>query len=197
MRKIRIGILVAIMILFGIAAMITKENGSVSTVPQSMIQVQASWQNGYDSIESLVKNSKLIAVGTISAQSSELRHDLAFTKQTIDLKDIRKDVRSSATSTLDQIVLLQTGGSCDGITTQTIEGAPLLETGKTYLLFLDESAEGHFLVMGGVEGAYEMSGNLLVDRSDGQNPLAKSVISKKVSGMLDEVKKWNPQGVTE
>lgn len=57
---------------------------------------------------------------------------------------------------MNTVTVMQTGGSKDGLTTKPFADAPLLKSGKTYLLFLEQTEEGHFLIAGGYQGAAEV-----------------------------------------
>ena len=110
---------------------------------------QASWTTHYNTVEEMTNASDEIIIAKVISQSLELRVDMVFT---ISELEIVEGIKSS-TNNGSTLSVLQTGGKKGDFETYPIEDVLMLSQGKTYLLFLDKTDEGHTLLMGGYQGA--------------------------------------------
>lgn len=109
---------------------------------------QASWTTHYNTVEEMIKASDEIVIAKVITQSTELRVDMVFT---ISNLEIIQRIGTSVDAT--SLSVLQTGGQKGDFETYPIEDVLMLSKGKTYLLFLEKTDEGHYLLMGGYQGA--------------------------------------------
>jgi hypothetical protein len=162
----------------GIAGKTNKSN-------DTLVSAQASWVNSYDSVGEMVRSSDLIVVGKVSEQDTELRHDWVFTNNRIDIKVTIID--KTATGAVNKSInVQQTGGVFDKHKTPHIEDVEVLQVGKEYLLFLQETDAGYFLVIGGITGAYGIDGDKLT-YSGKHMPLNSELIGKGIESVLEEI----------
>ncbi len=110
----------------------------------------------------------ILIAGTVIKSETELRHDLVFTKNYIQITNIYDG--NAEINTV--IPVLQTGGTYMGYTTPEISDAPLLKVGKNYKLYLilseySKTYGQYYLICGGYQGAAEIVNNSsLVPLSD-------------------------------
>lgn len=108
----------------------------------------ASWDKSYEDLESLITSSDLIVTGKVINLIPEKRIDLVFTKEVVEIRKVLKgDVKKG-----DTVEVLFTGGEIDNTVTASIEDAPLMDLKNQYVLFLELTPEGHYLVSGGFQG---------------------------------------------
>lgn len=109
----------------------------------------ADWLESYESVEEMAVASDVIVLAEVAKQTMQTRIDMVFTMSEMTILEIYKqNVLPDS-----KIVVLQTGGKFADLVTAPIEGVLMLQESKTYLLFLRKSEEGHYLVMGGFQGA--------------------------------------------
>lgn len=112
------------------------------------IKGHASWVNHYNDTKTLADKSDLIIIGKVVDSVPEKRVDMVFTKQHIKIdKYIIGDKVAD-----DVVQVLQTGGELNGQKTVELEDAPLFKVNDKYILFLEKTTEGHYLIMGGYQG---------------------------------------------
>ncbi|HHX72876.1 MAG TPA: hypothetical protein GX701_08140 [Clostridiales bacterium] len=109
----------------------------------------ASWVDHYYSPEEMVEKSDLILTGKVVRSEPELRIDLVITRHYIEIDRLIKGTVEEK----ELVPVVQTGGSIGIHTTQAFADAPLFQKGESFLLFLKATDEGHYLVMGGYQGA--------------------------------------------
>ena len=150
------------------------------------IRTGASWVESFDTLKDMSKSSDLIIIGRVTNQEPEKRVDLVFTNQIITIDNIIKDKRSINTKDLSEIKVLQTGGVLGDEVSIPFNEAPLLENGKEYFLFLRETEEKRFLIMGGFVGDYEIvNGKLYCKNTD--HKLKKEIKGKKPKDLIAEI----------
>lgn len=143
---------------------------------------EASWINYYENLESLVGASELIVVGEVIESVPEKRVNLIFTMQKIK---IDRYIKGEAVDN-DSIRVLQTGGELDGQTTRTFTGTPLFDKKQKYILFLEYTPEGHYLVMGGYQGVGKLKNEIIVLTSEQE----KDVLGQKMKNMtINDIQK--------
>lgn len=141
---------------------------------------QADWVSHYETIDALVENSDIIILGEKHGSYTEQRISMIFTKELIQIEEVYKGEEIIDDEIVDneiigeEIEILQTGGEMNNITTLPFAEAPLLEEDIEYLLFLDKTSEGYYLIMGGYQGVGTIvNGNVLF--SDANIEIANSV----------------------
>jgi len=144
----------------------------IHSASQKTVYPSASWVNHYDDVAEMISESDLIIRGTVAASTPEQRINIVVTRQNIHIDKLYQ----STAPVGDSIFLLQTGGVLGSTRTKPFPEAPLLEVGKSYLLFLELTEEGHYLIMGGYQGA----GRIRAGRLDFTN-----VYGDAVSAALD------------
>lgn len=146
--------LALVFVLAGCGGNDSSESAEAVSVDSSLSGPSADWKTNYETMEKMATETDLIITGKVTGHSQELRHDVVFTKQTIE---VLSAIKPNSENTPKEITVLQTGGSKDGVETEPFPEAPLLEEGKTYLLFLEHSDEGHYLIGGGYQGVAEVT----------------------------------------
>lgn len=157
------------------------------------VLLHASWIEGFDTTEELSKSSDLIIIGEVESQEPELRHDLVFTNHIVTIKDIFSDKRTLEMAEKTKIKIFQTGGTLGKFITPAIIDAPLLQEGETYMLFLRETAEKRFLVMGGTQGAYIIKNGKVISSYGKNNILEEGFKNKDLNLLSEQIKNWNTQ----
>ena len=118
----------------------------------------ATWSNRYNTILEMQADSDIIVKGTLVSSTPEQRNDLVFTRSTLNVTEVLK-----GSSFIENIEVLQTGGSLNGVVTSPICGAPLLESSKEYVLYLqhvnDPQYGEYYLISGGDQGLFVLSAN--------------------------------------
>ena len=145
-KKIIVGLLVtafSVLIIFFALSNI-KKNDQNMTINKAF----ADWSNHYTDFNDMENAADLIIKGDVIDSYTEQRVDLIFTKQSIEISEMYKGNLKIG----DKIEVLQTGGTLNNITTPPFEEAPLLEKGSDYLLLLQYTPEGHYLILGGYQG---------------------------------------------
>jgi len=138
-----------------------------STVHESEAAECIDWATSAEDTTELISESSLAGTVKVISSKTELREDMVFTKSIVEMKYpdmISKDIISevigndevSSKNSFMRIEVLQTGGSCDGVTTEAFPDAPLLDVGGKYMLFLEATDEGHYLITGGFRGIAEI-----------------------------------------
>ncbi len=143
---------------------------------------EASWKNHYFDVDSLVKASDIIIEGKVIGATLEQRYDLIFTMQEIEAEKVYiGDLKEGET-----VTVLQTGGELNGIETKAFREAPLLDKGDDYLLFLEYSDEGHYLILGGYQGVGKIK-NGRVTFSNVRNDEISAVLSGKSLSYVNDI----------
>ena len=112
-------------------------------------QPDPDWVDSYASVEEMAEASDVIILAEVAKQTTQIRTDVVFT---MSESKILKTYKPSD-KPYSKIEVLQTGGKSGNLVTDPIEGVLMLQKDKTYLLFLKETDEGHYLIMGGIQGA--------------------------------------------
>lgn len=140
----------------------------------------ADWTEHYESMKEMVDAADLILTGTVSASTPEQRVDLIFTQQTIQIDTCIKGEANAG----DCVNVLQTGGTLGDITTTPFAECPLFSTGDTMLLFLHKTNEGHYLVLGGYQGAGTIvDGVVQVEPGNLQDPVVQALQGATVASV--------------
>ena len=105
--------------------------------PSNVCLSCASWEKQFNSRDELYQASDLVIKGKVLSQEPELRCDLVFSRSYVKVECVYKT--SSKNVINDAVEIVQTGGTLNDYTTVPIHGAPLLESGNEYLLFLQLS----------------------------------------------------------
>lgn len=115
---------------------------------KSGTKANASWVNHYTDTKALTDKSDLIVIGKVIDSVPEKRVDMIFTMQNIKIDKYVKGEKVAD----DTVKVLQTGGELNGKKTVEFEDSPLFKINDKYLLFLEKTTEGHYLVSGGYQG---------------------------------------------
>ena len=119
------------------------QQNSVSS--QSKIHATVDWTSHYNQTSDMVNHADLIVVGKVVDSYTEQRSDMIFTKQVIQATEVYQ----GEIQTGDRFELLQTGGEMNGIHTPEIAEIPLMKQGQKYLLMLQKTEDGYYLILGG------------------------------------------------
>ena len=152
MKKKAIASAVSLMLVLLLAGC-GNDGGGTDAADKNLSGPSADWKTHYETMDSMVTDTDLIVKGKVTGHSEELRNDVVFTRQNVEVVTV---IKSDSDNPPEEITVLQTGGSKDGVVTEAFPEAPLLETGETYLLFLEHTDEGHYLVGGGYQGVAEI-----------------------------------------
>lgn len=106
------------------------------------------WVDNYSNVQELYDSADLVIKGKKVDSYTEQRVNMIFTNQIIEVNKIYKGDLGKG----DKIEVLQTGGKLNNITTAPANEAPLLENKANYLLFLEKTESGYYLIMGGFQG---------------------------------------------
>lgn len=157
-----------------------------SSIQQSK-QPDPDWVDSYASLEEMAEASDVIMLADVAKQTTQIRTDVVFTmSETKILKTYKPSDKPYS-----KIVVLQTGGKSGNLVTDPIDGVLMLQKDKTYLLFLKKTDEGHYLIMGGIQGAATVIDQFIYFPDNGafeDNPLdglsidqIESVLSNKLA----------------
>jgi hypothetical protein len=139
----------------------TSGKGDQTTASPSIVLSQTcdvDWADHFDSLQSMIKGTNIVIKGKVVASYTEQRVDMIFTKQVIQVTK----VYGGAIKVGDRIELLQTGGTMNGASTTPFKEAPLLNKSDEYLLFLEHTSEGHYLIVGGYQGRADIQNRKVV-----------------------------------
>ena len=120
----------------------------------------ASWNEYYLTEEEMLNDADLVIIGSVENITTEVRYDMVFTKNFISIDKIylnRVDIQDD-----ELIPVLQTGGSCNGITTPAIDDCTLLKNKTQYKFYLQyipqtEQYDDYYLILGGYQGVIEIN----------------------------------------
>lgn len=156
-----VGIIAVLGILFYLNTQRQKDSNEV---------LSSDWVVVHENATELVNGSDLVGRGTVVHSELELREDMVFTIQTIEIQELylvteeEGAVIASSQDLVDgklTIELLQTGGTVGEVTTPPFKEAPLLELNKEYVFFLEKTEEGHYLPSGSFQGIAEIENGTL------------------------------------
>lgn len=136
----------------------------------------ADWASHYDNINDLIKNSGIIIKGKVIDSKPEQRVDLIFTMQEVKIEKVYYGEIKEG----DTVSVLQTGGELNGKKTTPFREAPIWNKGDEYLLFLEHTDEGHYLVLGGYQGAGRIENNKVKFSKVKNDNIAKEFSNKKL-----------------
>jgi hypothetical protein len=136
--------------------------------PQVQVsQIEASWAGGYGSLGALKNASDLAIIGTVTGVSAQtVRNGLPFTDFTVRVVRTLHDPQSRLASS-STITLHQTGGQVAPNRRVEIHDDPLFRAGETAAMFLREFTPGHYYVLGGPAGRFEVSRGTVASIHDG------------------------------
>lgn len=116
----------------------------------------ASWAEHYSDLAALKKDSDVAIIGTVTGIASRtVRDGIPYTEFNVRVVRALHDPQSRLTSST--IVVHQTGGPVSPNRVLEVRDDPLFRTGETVALFLRQYAPGHFRVLGGPAGRFEVS----------------------------------------
>lgn len=121
--------------------------------------MDASWAQSFKDVSSLKRASDLVVSGQVSAKVGQATSDgIPFTDFAFTVQAVVYDPRWVAPHS---VILHQTGGAAGG---QVLEIAddPLFVVGERAVLFLRQYAPGHYYVIGGPNGRFEVNGTRIV-----------------------------------
>ena len=122
-------------------------------------------------LSELVKHSSLVAVGTVASKTSAWEKTSIYTTwefllEEVWLQDTTVDPAKLALTDKTPTVSVKTLGGVVGEIGQTVPGSPKLIRGQTYLLFLTNSPQESFYIVGLSQGAFETEGDQLKQLSE-------------------------------
>lgn len=124
----------------------------------------ASWAEHYSDLAALKEDSDVAIIGTVTGVASRtVRDGIPYTEFDVRVVRALHDPRSRLTSST--IVVHQTGGPVSPNRVLEVRDDPLFRTGETVALFLRQYAPGHFRVLGGPAGRFEVSQGTVVASS--------------------------------
>lgn len=126
----------------------------------SVVRLDASWAKGYTSIAALKQDADLAVDGTIGRVIAVTKDskNLVFTDYALEVRSVafnRKRI-----SVAPEIVVHQTGGTV-GNTRYEVTDDPLFNAGEHVVLFLQQYSPGHYFVIGGPTGRFEVQNGLV------------------------------------
>lgn len=129
-------------------------NQKAASEVEPEIESNALFVDYYTSVDDMIKAADIIVTGEVVDSIPERRHDMIFTKQKVRVDKVYHGHIKSG----DVILVLQTGGSLNGMVTKSFDEIPLFKKGE-YVLFLYHTDEGHYNIQGGYQGAGTVTGN--------------------------------------
>lgn len=164
--SLRLPIIVGIVlgVLLFVSACGTSNQSISTTKPQAQamqnVSMDASWPRLYHDLKSLKQDADLVVSGTFTGVAATVHPtkgpvetDYIFT-----VKKVLSTPRSSAN--VSSIIVRQTGGVANNVQYQ-IADDPLFTVGEQGVLFLHEFAPGHYFVIGGPTGRFQIvQGNM-------------------------------------
>jgi hypothetical protein len=116
----------------------------------------ASWAQSYADLGSLKKDSDLAIIGMVTGVSGQtVRAGVPFTDFNVRVIRTLQEPRTPLASST--IIVHQTGGRVGPNRYVMVHDDPLFRIGETMALFLSQYAPGHFAVLGGPQGRFEVS----------------------------------------
>lgn len=140
------------------------------------ISGHADWINHFEDFNALINASDIIIKGKKIDSYPEQRVNMIFTKEIIEVSKVYKGSLKKD----DTIEILQTGGEYNNIKTSQADEAPLLEKNGNYLLFLQTTDEGHYLILGGYQGVGKIKNKKLKFNVE-NDKIAKQLKGKDLS----------------
>ena len=106
------------------------------------------------SLDELRTASDVVVIGCVTSQRTEQRHDMIFTYSTIRVSQV---LEGSLSVNTQEVEVLQTGGSANGIVTPALADEHLMSRNQNYLLYLkwtpsDGTYPAYYLPTGGGQG---------------------------------------------
>lgn len=122
-----------------------------------VVRMDASWAHAYASVGELKHDSDAVVVGSVESAGAAYKREagVPFTDSTVSVQTVVWDPGSSVTS--GRVVVHQTGGFMNGQVFE-VEDDPLLRPNEVVVLFLHEYSPGHFNVVGGPQGRFDVVG---------------------------------------
>lgn len=124
------------------------KNDSYRQEVDALGKMDASWIESYDNLEAIAEGSDIIVIGRLIEHTPEKIVDMVFTYEQVEVKKVIKGDLSKK----DIISIKITGGILNDLSTPTIEDVTLLEDKTKYILFLDATGEGSYVISGGYQG---------------------------------------------
>lgn len=117
------------------------------------------------SLDEMINQSTAIVRGRVGNSTGVFHGSNIYTHYSVQVIETLKS--TSQTPTSGTIEVAVPGGSVDGLQ-QSVAGAPVLESGSEYVLFLWTSSKGTTLVIGLTQGLFQLtqdsSGTAVLDR---------------------------------
>ena len=118
----------------------------------------ASWAEGFSNVNEMLDATRDVITGTVISNSTEIRHDIVFTRNQIQINKVIKGSLNSG----DIIEVLQTGGRDGETVTPAFAEIPLLSLDSEYVMFIsqtepDELYGQYYLIRGGYQGIAEIT----------------------------------------
>ena len=151
----------------------TKAVASKAVTPVTQ-HIEITLAGDFHDVPSLKHASDLVIHGTITGVADRTIKDvLPFTDFTVSATDVLYDPFHSMQASGGAITLHQTGGTINN-TTFIVDDDPLFVTGEEVVLFLHQFSPGHYYVLGGPAGRYEVKHGTVAPINDESVPLSGS-----------------------
>ena len=131
MKKKAIASAVSLMLVLLLAGC-GNDGGGTDAADKNLSGPSADWKTHYETMDSMVTDTDLIVKGKVTGHSEELRNDVVFTRQNVEVVTV---IKSDSDNPPEEITVLQTGGSKDGVVTEAFPEAPLPQTARTISQF--------------------------------------------------------------
>lgn len=188
------GIVIIVTVLSGTTGYTLFKNNNENYKSSNTILVNASWEEEFSDIESLIKNSELIVVAELDNELESYQpfegYTDTFTDATIKIEQVLKG------NYVEPVIVSQYGGIRKDKKIEKYEDLPLMEKGKKYLLFLEKIKDttdrnNKYQYIGGIQGFYLLEGqnnDFTIDAPE-KAGLTQKVSNLKFNDLREKVNK--------
>jgi hypothetical protein len=133
----------------------------------------ASWAHSYRDLKSLKRDADIAVAGTITSVAGT-SSDTVGVVATDFVFSINQSIFNPHGQALGATITIHQTGGIVGNTRYEMEDDPLFQTGEQVVLFLHEYSVGHYNVIGGPTGRFEVRNGVVQPVTGGGVQLASS-----------------------
>lgn len=148
-----LGVVVALASLAG-CAQPARQNQRPAPTPK-VVRIAASWARSYGDLKSLKHDADIAVAGTIASVAGT-SSDAVGVVATDFVFSINRSIFNPHGQALGATITLHQTGGIVGDTRYEMEDDPLFQPGEQLVLFLHQYSAGHYYVIGGPTGRFEV-----------------------------------------
>lgn len=195
MNKKRISIIITLTLFIGVLGFLyignESEQSKRETNNNNIISVDASWGEEFSTVDSLIKESDLIIIGSLQETLSSYQpfndYEDTFTDAKINIEKTLKGEKIPK-----ELIISQYGGEREDGKIEVFEDLPLMDENEKFLLFLeyiDDNTDrnGKYQPVRGVQGYYIIENGNIKSLVNGE--INNKVTNKGINGINQIINK--------